>query len=109
MDRVELCSVTNAFEIHGRGLVLVPDFSVPDGWKDREEVVVLEHPEGNRIESRAIFNLTHFNISDPTIPLDRRWRVVLLLPDLKKRDAPAGTKIFVSAEIRNVLIGRNPS
>jgi hypothetical protein len=36
----ELLTVQEHFDITGRGLVLLPDFEVPDGWKNRSEPVL---------------------------------------------------------------------
>ena len=105
MDQIELLTVEDSFEISGRGVVLIPDFSVPSGWKDRVDSVILGMPDGQQIETNARFNLSHFNLSDREAPLDKRWRVVVLLPDWKKGKLPVGSKLLVSAEIRHAIFG----
>src|SRR5262245_36148282 len=103
MNLVELLTVEDSFLIKGRGVVVVPDFSVPDGWKNRTEMVVVEKPDGRRYDTTANLNMAHFNISDPGAPIDKRWRVVVTLPELKKEEIPIGSRIFVSETIRNAV------
>jgi hypothetical protein len=45
MDLVELLTVADRFQLSS-GLVLVPDFLVPKGWKPRSETVVIVKPNG---------------------------------------------------------------
>jgi len=49
--------------------------------------------------------MTHFNISDPDVSIDKRWRVVVQFPDGKKDELPTGTKILVSEQVKNAIIG----
>jgi len=105
MDQVELLTVEDTFEIGGFGLVLRPDFSVPNGrWAERSESALVVRPNGDRLEATARFGLSHFYISDPTVPLDRRWRVVLSLPDCTKDQVPIGSKILVSQEMCDAIL-----
>jgi|GEM_PF-2148092 hypothetical protein len=105
--RTELLRVDESFHIQGYGLVVHPDFSVPNGWKNQVETVVVEKPDGQRYESIAQFNAVHFNVAfdstDVMGAIDRRWRVIALLPNTAKDDLPAGSKIFVSRELRDKL------
>lgn len=107
MERVELLTVEECFQLSQMGLVLVPDFSVPRGnWKNFSDTVVLARPDGHEFEVFAQFNMSHFNIRDPNASVDKRWRVVVSLPELKKVDVPIGSKILVSSEVKEaVLIG----
>jgi hypothetical protein len=109
---VELLTVDDSFHIQGRWLVVLPDFSVPNGWKDQVETVVVEKPGGQKSELVARFNLTHFNLSfpltDPRGSIDRRWRVIVMLPKVTKADLPIGSKIFVSRELRDKLHSARP-
>lgn len=107
MNTVELLTVEDSFQITGRGVVLVPDFSVPIGWTDRTETVVVEQPCGNRYEAMARFNLSHFNLVDHHAPVDKRWRIVVLLPGRAKEDVPPGSKLFVASEVRDAVISDN--
>jgi hypothetical protein len=110
--RTELLRVDDSFHIHGHGLVVRPDFSVPNGWKNQVETVVVEKPDGQQYESVAQFNVTHFNLSfpvtDPRGSIDRRWRVIVMLPKATKADLPIGSKIFVSRELRDKLHSARP-
>ncbi len=107
MERVELLTVEECFQLSHVGLVVVPDFSVPCGrWKNFSETVVVIRPDGREFEANAQFNMSHFNIPDPDVSVDKRWRVLVSLPDGKKNEVPIGSKILVSRETRNaVLIG----
>ena len=50
--------------------------------------------------------MSHFNIRDPNVSVDKWWRVVVSLPELKKVDVPIGSKILVYSEVKDaVLIG----
>ncbi|HSY19324.1 MAG TPA: hypothetical protein VK815_13355 [Candidatus Acidoferrales bacterium] len=104
MTHVELLTVTDRFQIGG-AVFLLPDFSVPGGrWSARTELVRIVTPDGQDFETPATFNLSHFNISDPTVSIDRRWRVTIMLPDKLSADVPVGSKLFASHEIRDELL-----
>ncbi len=105
MDQVELLNVENSFEIRGFGVVLIPDFSVPDGWKNLDDSVTLVMPDGQHIAAKAQFNLSHFNLIDPAAPLDNRWRVVVRLVDWKKGKLPIGSKLLASVEVCQAILG----
>jgi hypothetical protein len=107
MDRIELLTVEDSFQIIGRGLVVIPDFSVPNGWKDRTEKVLVVRPDGQQYEATAQFSMSHFKLLDPNASVDRRWRVALLLQDRNKKELPAGSKILVSQEIRDAILPHN--
>jgi hypothetical protein len=109
MDRVELLTVEDCFQIEGFGLVLRPDFSVPNGrWAEVTEPVIVVRPDGEKFETAARFGLSHFRISDPAVSIDRRWRVVLSFPNAAKDLVPVGSKILVSHEMRDALLGTQP-
>ncbi len=106
MDAVELLTVEDCFQIGGFGLVLRPDFSVPGGrWAERTEPVVVLRPDGEQLETVARFGLSHFYISDPTVSIDQRWRVVVSFPDSTKDQVPVGSKILVSQEMHDAILG----
>ncbi len=104
MNAVELLTVEDSFQISGRGVVVVPDFSVPDGWKNRTATVVVEKPDGQQYDATAQFSISHFNIADPKVSIDMRWRVTVLLQDWNEEDLPAGSRIIVSREIRDAIL-----
>lgn len=108
MNAVELLAVEDCFEIGGLGVVLRPDLSVPNGrWRSRADTVTVVNPDGHQFDTTAEFNLSHFNISDASALIARRWRVVLSLPGRTKSEVPVGTKIFVSQEMRDELFPKN--
>ena len=105
---VELLTVSDRFQIGGAGIVLRPDFSAPNGrWSARAETVRIVTPDGREFETQAQFNLSHFRIADPTVSIDERWRVTIMLPDKLSEDVPVGSKLFVSLEIRDELLPRH--
>jgi hypothetical protein len=104
MHRVDLLSVQDHFQI-GTVVYLVPAFSVPRGnWKSTSEQATVICPDGQEFEATAQFNLAHVNIRDPKAPMDRRWRVIVAMPDRKKDELPLGSRILVSAELRDALL-----
>jgi hypothetical protein len=104
MKRVELLTVSDSFAITGRGIVVLPDFSVPPGgWKDRKEELTIISPTGQSSEATALVSVTHFTFSDRTVSADRRLRVVVMIQGRKKEEIPAGSRLFFSHEIRDLL------
>jgi hypothetical protein len=99
MDLVELLTVADRFQLSS-GLVVVPDFSLPRGWKARSETVEIITPDGENRKTCACLMATHFNIPDPTVPADRRWRLVVSLPTMTKEEVPIGTKIMVAKSLK---------
>jgi hypothetical protein len=106
MQRVELLTVQERFQISW-GLTLLPDFPIPGGrWKNREERVLVVPPDGDEFEAPAQLNMVHFNIRDPEASADQRWRVVVSLLSVEKERVPIGSKVFVSPEVKDaVLVG----
>jgi hypothetical protein len=108
MERVELLAVLDRFQVAGVGLVLAPDFFVPEvGWKNLTESVLIVTPQACELEVKAHFNLIHLNITDPTIPHDHRWRVIVALADVQKEQVPLGSRVFASFQTRNVLSAKH--
>ena len=107
MSSVELLTVEDCFEIGDLGVVLRPNFSVPNGrWAARADTVTVARPDGQSFQTRAELTLSHFNISDPNVSIDQRWRVIVSLPGRTKNDVPAGTKILVSENLRDALFAK---
>lgn len=108
MTQKLLCEVEEKFQITGRGLVLFPNFSVPGkgAWSNLTTKVEIESQDGIRTTYEAQFLMSHYNISDPNAPMDKRWRIELVLPDVEKEAVDIGSKIFVSTtdyiKIKNV-------
>lgn len=101
----ELLTVQEHFDITGRGLVLLPDFDVSKGWENRSEPVLVVTPDGREHEFAARFELIHFNIRDPNVGANRRWRVSVSLPSASKASVPVGSKLFCESELNAALVG----
>lgn len=95
-----LMTVDDRFQIEHLGLVLTPDFPVPEGkWSDQTHAVVVEVPDGQRFRTQARFGLTHFTHRDPEVSIDRRWRVTVTMPGIRKEQVPIGSKVFAEATV----------
>lgn len=103
MERTSLLTVSDQFQLSGMGLVVMPDFTVPDGWSDIEETVLVETLDGF-LELSAQFQQTHFKILDITAPVDRRWRIVLCLPTATKEQVPIGSIVYVSHKTKHAIL-----
>lgn len=101
MNNVELMTVEDRFVIRGRGVVLLPDFSVPTGWTDRSEPVTIVPPDGDSIIVPVTFVLTHYSFSDPTP--NQNWRITILVPGYEREDIPVGSIVFATPETQNLL------
>jgi len=96
----ELLTVEDRFMIERGGLVVAPDFSLPgNDWKPSEETVAIQRPDGINLQAVAKFNLSPFNIPDPDVPVDPRWRVTICILDRAKEDVPVGSKLLVRQEL----------
>lgn len=108
MERFELVTVEDTFWIDRnavRMLIIHPDFSVPkEGWHSRTETVVVRRPDGQEFEATAQIELTHFNIRDPHVSIDKRWRVTMWLTNATKDKVPIGSKVLGSQQLRNALL-----
>jgi hypothetical protein len=103
MITADLLTVEDRFEVGGQ-LLLHPNFSVPDEhWSVRTGTVTVVRPDGERFDTAATFNLSHFNYADPAVSTDKRWRVVVSLPGRTKANVPVGSKIIVVQEIKDAL------
>jgi hypothetical protein len=100
MDLVELLTVASHFQLQRRGLVIAPDFAAPNTWKARSEEVVIRRPDGHERGALARIEVWHFEIRDPTISANHRWRLVVSLPALTKEDVPVGSKVMVTQILR---------
>ena len=99
-DNDLLLTVVDRFQIEHLGLVLAPDFSVPDGrWSEQSHQVIVEAPDGRRFETEARLGLSHFNIRDPEVSIDRRWRVTVTMPEARKEQVPIGSRVFADTSV----------
>lgn len=111
MSEKLLCEIEESFQITDRGLILAPDFSVPSkgrkgAWKNFTTNIEIENEDGERKKFEANFWLSHFNIRDPNVSIDKRWRIVLNLPKAKKEEVPIRGKIYVSEDDYEKVIGK---
>ncbi|MGB8354162.1 MAG: hypothetical protein WCD79_09770 [Chthoniobacteraceae bacterium] len=105
MERFELLTVEDTYAIKSDMLILRPEFFVPDGgWEARTENVKVLRPDRLEFEATAEIRMGHLNISDPQVPLKKRWTVTVWLTDRTAEEVPIGSKIFVSKEVRDSLI-----
>ncbi len=108
MTEIELLTVEQVFQLQDSGLVIVPDFSVPKaGWKNGTYQVLVVKPNGQQIKANANFHIWHFNIPDPFVPHDKRWRVVISFPSLTKDDLPAGSRILSAPTAEVALLSQS--
>jgi hypothetical protein len=106
MSYLELTRIEAAFEIGGRGVLIMPDFPAPlQGWQNRSETVLIEITAGQEFEVEAQINLMHIN-GGALMAVEMRWRVAIFFPNRKESEFPIGSKIFVSPELRNELLAR---
>ena len=94
MTDAVLMTVTERFYLERVGLLLYPDFSVPAaGWHDRQAKITIHPLSGAAFDANAHFHLSHFRITDPKAPMDRRWRVTVRLPDVIAEQVPIGSTV----------------
>jgi hypothetical protein len=94
-----LCQVENRFQIPGRGLVILPSFSVPETGTRKFRIANLEveTPNGERHEFEAEFTLELFPIyDDPCVLKDKNQSMVLIIYKVKKEEVPIGSKVYLS-------------
>jgi hypothetical protein len=104
MELIELLTVEDSFDIAGHGVVMIPDFPIPDvPWKNRTKPVVIVRPNGSQFQATARIDLTHMNLADPHAAPEQRWRIVVSLPQYTKADVPPGSKIFVMPRLQEAL------
>jgi len=101
-ELVELLTVAEHFQLNN-GLVVVPDFSVPDGWRNRSENVTIVLPDGKRRTVKASLAAVHFRIPDPAASLDKRWRLMVSFPTMTKETVPIGSKVMVPVSLRSAI------
>jgi hypothetical protein len=86
-----LVRVEDTFALRNLGIVVWPDLSAERQRAERL-LVELRRPDGSRRAAAASIQLHH--IQAPTLPVDRRWRVVLVILDAEKEEIPVGTEVW---------------
>ena len=103
-DLVELLTVDDHFRLAApTGLVVRPDFPLPDGWKARVEPVVIVTSDGRSRELMAHFLSAHFSIPNPA-KAEMRWRLVVPSPEADKKAVPIGSKVMTSDALRAAIV-----
>ena len=113
MDRQELLTVEHAYYIDRPGapmLVLSPHFHMPkkwneNGWRERQEQVIVLRPDGSELPATAQISITHLNIRDPNVPIEARWPITVWLTDRTPDEVPIGSKILVQPSVRAAILG----
>jgi hypothetical protein len=97
--------VEECFALTRIGLTLIPDFPVPqhEKWKNFDTQVLIITPNGEQKEFQANFQRWHFNFGEPGVDISRRWRIVVSLPSASKEDAPVGSRVLVTPDIKQAL------
>ena len=105
----ELLKVEEHFLLQNIGLIVTPDFSVPEieKWNDFKTEARVVYPEGVESIQKAYARIWHFNIRDPEVSINKRWRVVLSFPDSDKQQIPIGSLIFVSEDVYSSIRGKH--
>jgi hypothetical protein len=103
MDLVELLTVEQHYQFADRLLVL-PDFSMPLGWKQRSDTVVVVTPNGQRRDVEANLWVIHLYTGDRSAPADKRWRLQVSFPTMCKEEVPIGSKIMVAPSLRAAML-----
>jgi len=107
MEYVDLITVEQTFLISQKGLILLPDFAVPNDWVDGVYTIIIVKPGGERTQANASFITAHFNTRDPHASIEQRWRVTITLKDQLKDDVPIGSRILIDAKIAIILKNEN--
>jgi hypothetical protein len=95
--------VQDRFALKHVGLTLAPDFPAHDKWKNLDTQVLVITPNGEQKEFQAKFQIWHFNFRDSGVDINRRWRIVVILPYASKDDVPVGSRICVTHDIKQAL------
>ncbi|HEX4950384.1 MAG TPA: hypothetical protein VFZ34_27210 [Blastocatellia bacterium] len=106
---VELLTVHDHFDMMGSGLVLLPDFAVPDGWRARSDTVVVITPDGEQREFLAHFRIVHLKINDPKVDCQTRWRGSVSLLTASNRTVPIGSRVLCESQLKAALTSTSQS
>ena len=109
MDYVELLTVKDSFQLTGKGVVVLPDFPVPNNWENREEEVVIQTVSMEKFKAVAQLNKTHFQIANPKVPAEYRWRVTVTFQNLRKEELSPGSTILASRQLCALLRSSIPN
>ena len=80
-------TVTDTFQIEGRGLILSPFFPVPEYRFNKSERVRVETPDHRTFEADADFEIPLLS------PTPKVFKYVCLLRHAQKTDIPVGSRV----------------
>lgn len=103
---VQLLEVEDRFDLKDDGIVLAPDFALPNekGWKDYTFLVTVVCEGGFSEKLRAVASPVHLLVRDPSV-LRKGWRLEIVLPGATKNDVPTGSRVLCSVETYERLFG----
>jgi len=107
---VPLLTVAERFEIGNSGVVLAPDFPLPEGsgWKEYTFFVEVVHETGSTSKFRAVASPVHHLVRNPAVS-GGGWRLTIVLPGAKKEDISIGSRVLCSATTYQRLFGTGSS
>ena len=93
-----LSKVADAFQIHGRGLVLVPEQPESDFQVRVGIALELRTPDGRSLST----HITGVEFLKPSLGAEPCRMAFLITRDIGKNDVPAGTEIWYLQDPANV-------
>lgn len=98
---VELMRVEDVFDLTSMGLVCAPHFPVPrtGHFRNFSADVTIIPPGGSPFVVMASFYLTHFNIRDVSVGVEKRWQIVPCLGKIAKNLVPVGSVILCDDDV----------
>ena len=96
----KLIEVIDHFQLTNIGLTVAPDFSIPENgkWNDYHTEVKVITPNGHESIHKVHIGSWHFNIRDPEVSIDKRWRIILSFPESNKEQIPIGSEIYATKQ-----------
>jgi len=103
---VQLLEVEDRFALKDDGILLAPDFSLPNGrgWENYSFLVTVVRKGAAHENLRAVARPVHLLVRDPCA-LRKGWRLTIVLPGATKDDVPVGTSVLCSVETYERLFG----
>jgi hypothetical protein len=101
-----LLTVAERFKIENVGVVLAPDFPLPQGsgWKDYTFFAEVVRESRATSKFRAVASPVHRLVRNPTAS-GGGWRLTIVLPAATKEDIPIGSRVWCSAATHRRLFG----
>lgn len=104
-----LLTIEDTFYLEVFGVVLKPNFSVPKTTGDQsvEFTALIKKASGDEATMQAELLTVHYNIRDPEVSIDTRWRIEIRLPNASKEDIPIGAELYAPVKIVDLLLGKS--